>query len=105
MNPFNTDIQSLIDCADHLFFRETGRHLNDQQKTILEGVLQRKMYPEIAQENQLSEIFVKYNARVLWIVLSQALGRKVRGKNLRLVLEEVSPSVQLYISLGMFYNR
>ncbi|WP_265586199.1 hypothetical protein [Cuspidothrix issatschenkoi] len=41
--------EEIIDIADNQVFKHQGRHLNDLQRAILEGILQGRTYADIAK--------------------------------------------------------
>jgi hypothetical protein len=79
--------QSPLKFADEIVFAETGEHLDDLQVGIIDGVLKRKTYGEIAQEYKCTEKHVKDISYALWQVLSDGLDEKVGKKNLKSALE------------------
>ena len=46
------NIEQIIEIADNQIFEHQGRHLNDLQRAILEGILQGRTYADIAKEYQ-----------------------------------------------------
>jgi hypothetical protein len=80
------DIQSLIFTIDDLIFSHTGKHLDDLQQAILEGVLNHQKYSEIAQTHHLSSKYVKDTAGKLWKTLSEVLGEEVSKSNIKSTL-------------------
>jgi tetratricopeptide (TPR) repeat protein len=77
----------VLELADALVFRTTGKHLNDLQRKILRAVWQRQTYGEIAQRLRYTEGHVKDVASQLWQSLSQALDERVTKTNSLAVLE------------------
>ncbi|MEY3334007.1 MAG: hypothetical protein RLZZ176_2310 [Cyanobacteriota bacterium] len=78
--------EEIIDIADNQVFKHQGRHLNDLQRAILEGILQGKTYADIAKQYQHSDKYIKDSASKLWKSLSQAIGKKVNKFNLKSTL-------------------
>ncbi len=85
MNAF--DIQSLIFTIDDLIFSHTGKHLDDLQQAILEGVINHQKYSDIAQTHHLSTKYVKDTAGKLWKTLSEVLGEEVSKSNIKSTLQ------------------
>jgi len=77
----------VLEQADALVFRATGKHLNDLQRKILQAVWRRQTYGEIAQRLRYTEGHVKDVASQLWQALSQALDERVTKSNSLAVLE------------------
>jgi hypothetical protein len=75
------DIQEVLKVADHLVFNHTGKHLDDLQKTILEGVWQGKKYTDIAEKIPYSEGYVRDTASDLWKILSELAGEDINKSN------------------------
>ncbi len=100
------DIQALLLNIDELIFSQRGKHLDDLELVILEGVLDKQKYGEIAKKNHHSEKYVKDVAAKLWKTLSIALGQKVSKNNIKSSLQRyyyysnsntnVVNSVQIY---------
>jgi hypothetical protein len=87
------DIQEVLKIADHLVFNHTGKHLDDLQKTILEGVWEGKKYTDIADNIPCSEGYVRDTASDLWKILSNLSGEDVNKSNFRSALERLQFSV------------
>lgn len=79
--------EDLLTFADELIFAQTGKHLDDLQKSILEGSLQGKRYSDIAEEYFCSNGHVKDVASRLWQIISEELGEEVKKKNFRATFE------------------
>jgi hypothetical protein len=60
------DIKEALLFADKVFHSKTGQHLDDIQIGVLEGVLQRKKYNEIAKDLMCTEGYVKDVGYELW---------------------------------------
>jgi AAA ATPase domain len=73
--------------VDRLIYEFNGEHLNDLERSIVEGVSEGKKYGEIAQELGCTSGYVTDAAAKLWQALSQALGEKVSKKNIKAVIE------------------
>ncbi|MGL4498543.1 MAG: hypothetical protein ACRCU2_05715 [Planktothrix sp.] len=72
--------------ADKVFYRKTGQHLDDMQLGVLEGVLQRKKYGEIATELRCTEGYAKDIGYELWQLFSDFFGEDVDKSNLKSTL-------------------
>lgn len=80
------NIQEVLLFADDLVYRKTGQHLDDIQLGVIEGVLQRKKYGEIAEDLKCTEGYVKDVGYELWQILSDFFGEDVNKSNLRSTL-------------------
>lgn len=79
--------ETVLELADSLVLRVTGKHLNDLQRKILKAVWQRQTYSEIAHRLRYTEGHVKDVASQIWQALSQALDERVTKSNSLAVLE------------------
>jgi len=91
------DIPQILDCVDEAVCAKTGEHLNDLQRRIIAGILQRQTYAEVAQNNRYSEKHVKKASHQLLQMLSNVFGEHVKNKNLASVLER---QINQNITLG-----
>lgn len=73
----------ILQFADRLIFAQTGKHLDDVQKSVITGVYQGKTYDEIADDCKRSESRVRNVGRQLWQILSQQLGEDINKSNFR----------------------
>ncbi|MGB3237894.1 MAG: hypothetical protein WBB29_06345 [Geitlerinemataceae cyanobacterium] len=80
------DVWEAIKLVDAIVFSQTGEHLDDLQAGIIEGVLKRKKYTDIAKSYECTEGHVKDISYNLWHILSTALGEQVNKKNLKTTL-------------------
>lgn len=87
------DIQEVLKLADYLIVTHTGEHLDDLQKTILEGVWQGQKYFDIAENIPCSEGHVRDTASDLWKILSTLSGEEVNKSNLKSALERLQISI------------
>ncbi|MGK7900715.1 MAG: hypothetical protein AB4352_04745 [Hormoscilla sp.] len=81
------DIPQILDYVDEAVWAKTGEHLNDLQRRIIAGILQRQTYAEVAQNNRYSEKHVKKASHQLLQMLSDVFGEHVKKSNLESVLE------------------
>ena len=80
------DVREALIFADDVVFAKTGKHLDDIQVGVIEGVLNRQKYGEIAQELKCTEGYVKDVGYELWQLLSEVFGEEVNKSNLRSAL-------------------
>ena len=80
------DVREALIFADDIVFAKTGKHLDDLQIGIIEGVFNRQKYGEIAQDLNCTEGYVKDVGYELWRLLSEAFGEEVNKSNLRSAL-------------------
>ncbi|MGB3513058.1 MAG: ATP-binding protein [Microcoleaceae cyanobacterium] len=96
------DIQDVLKLADRLVLNHTGKHLDDLQKTIIEGVWQGKRYADIANKIPCSEGYVRDKASDLWKILSNLSGEDINKSNFCSALERLQFSV--YSKISYFAN-
>ncbi|MDJ0556659.1 MAG: NB-ARC domain-containing protein [Microcoleaceae cyanobacterium MO_207.B10] len=92
------DIQDVLKLADRLVFNQTEKHLDDLQKTIIEGVCQGKKYADIAENIPCSEGYIRDKASDLWKILSNLSGEDINKSNFCSALERLQFSV--YSKIG-----
>jgi len=88
------DIQKVLCFLDDLILDRTGQHLDDVQLGVIEGVLKRQKYSEIAQVLNCTEGYAKDTGYELWKILSDIFQEEVSKNNLKTVL----------LRKGMIYN-
>ena len=72
---------------------KTGKPLDSLQRSILEGTLQGKKYPKIAENNYVSHHHVKKVGSKLWKLLSDVLEENIKQSNVRsIILKKCSVS-------------
>jgi molybdopterin-binding protein len=81
------DTFEALKIADNLVFASRNKYLNDLERSIIEGVCQRKKYSHIAQDNYCEQSHVNDVAAGLWKVISDAVGEQVKKSNFRSVIE------------------
>ncbi|GAB4276476.1 MAG: hypothetical protein Fur0025_01640 [Oscillatoriaceae cyanobacterium] len=81
------DIPQILQFVDEAVSTKTGKHLNDLEQRIIEGILQRQKYGEVAGNNGYSNNHVKKASHELLQMLSDIFGEKVKKSNLESVLE------------------
>jgi hypothetical protein len=87
MQPFST----LLAFTEQTIYTETGEHLSDLQRLILQELWQstKKTYGQIAIEHNYSGNYIQQVAAPrLWRLLSDVFGQKVTKSNVRRVLEQ-----------------
>lgn len=72
--------------ADKVVFDQTGKHLDDLQLGVIEGVLNRQTYGEISKQLKCGENYVKDTGYRLWQFFSEAFGEDVNKTNLKSAL-------------------
>ncbi|WP_373478359.1 NB-ARC domain-containing protein [Geminocystis sp.] len=83
------NVNELLHFVDSLVVEKTGKHLNDVQKALIEGIWQRQSYDEIAKEYYISKGHVGDVASKLLQFLSAELGENIKKSNFRSTLERV----------------
>ncbi len=81
------DIAEALKIADNLVFASRNKHLNDLERSIIEGVCQGKKYSQIAQDNYCEQSHVNDVAAGLWKSVSDAVGEQVKKTNFRSTIE------------------
>jgi hypothetical protein len=80
------NVQEALAFADEAVFAKTGKHLDDMQVGVIEGVLKRQKYGEIAKEMNCTEGYIKDIGYELWQMFSDTFEEDVNKSNLRSVL-------------------
>jgi hypothetical protein len=80
------NVQEALAFADEVVFAKTGKHLDDMQFGVIEGVLKRQKYGDIAQGLNCTEGYAKDVGYELWELFSDAFGEEVNKLNLRSAL-------------------
>ena len=93
-------ITEVLQIVDRLVFSQTGKHLDDLQESVIEGVWQGQTYQVIADDCQHSESRVRDVGHKLWGILSERLGENINKFNFfstlkRLELTNVQSSDQV----------
>lgn len=94
------DIQDVLKLADRLVFNHTGKHLDDLQKTIIEGVWDGKKYADIAEKIPCSEGYIRDTASDLWKILSSLSGENINKSNFCSALERLQFSISSSFGLA-----
>ena len=80
------NVQEALPFADEVVFAKTGKHLDDMQVGVIEGVLKWQKYGDIAQGLNFTEGYAKDVGYELLELFSDAFGKDVNKLNLRWVL-------------------
>ncbi len=81
------DIQEILHFVDDAVCAKTGQRLNDLQRAIIEGILNRHKYSEIAKTYGCTPGHAKDEGYKLLQMLSNIFGEAVNKKNIKSVLE------------------
>ncbi|MCF3609763.1 ATP-binding protein, partial [Planktothrix agardhii 1033] len=98
------DVNEVLQFVDRLVFEQTGKHLDDVQKAIVEGTWQRQTYDNIAHECHVNKNYASDVGAELWQLLSQALGEDIKKTNFRSTLERVYIESSQNICIGTNHN-
>jgi hypothetical protein len=88
------NVAQALELADKLMFDSNNRHLDNLERSIVEGVYQGKKYKQIANEYSCSESHATDVAADLWKTLSDALGEKVKKANFKSTVERYHSKVE-----------
>lgn len=80
-------VKQVLDFVNEVIFVRTGNRLNDLQNGIIEGILKKMKYSEIAENLERSEGYVKDMGYKLLQMLSDSFDEPVDKTNLKSVLE------------------
>ncbi|MTJ54155.1 formylglycine-generating enzyme family protein [Anabaena sp. UHCC 0253] len=83
---------------DEVVFNQTGNHLDEIQRRILEGTLENLTYKDIASLNNDNEGTLKWTASKLWNVLTEVIGEKVTKTNFKNVINQWVARSQIIIN-------
>ncbi len=72
------NVNEVLQFVDKLLVEKTGKHLNDLQKAVIEGSLQRQSYNDIAQKCHVTEGHAADVGSELWSFLSQVLDEEIK---------------------------
>ncbi|MEG4281326.1 hypothetical protein QUA62_28260 [Microcoleus sp. MON1_C1] len=81
------DTAHILQFVDKVLSAKTGKHLNDLQRKIIEGIVNRQKYSDIADTYGCSAGHAKDVGYKLLHMLSNAFGESVDKDNLESVLE------------------
>ena len=86
------NVETALEIAQASFRAQTGKSPTDLQKDIFSKALEGKTYEQIAEDCNCNLSYVKELGSELWRLLSSALGKTVRKKSFKNVLEEYDHS-------------
>lgn len=89
--------REVLQFVDEVVYTKTGKRLNDLQRRIIEGTLNRQKYSDIAKDYGYTTGHTKEVGYELWRMLSDVFGETVDKKHLQSILERQG---NLNISLG-----
>ncbi|MBD2341258.1 formylglycine-generating enzyme family protein [Calothrix sp. FACHB-156] len=76
VNQFNSN--NILEITVEAVFNQIGKHLNDTEKLVLKGALDKLTYKQIAESTQYTESYLKQNiAPKLWEILTEVVGKQV----------------------------
>ncbi|HAJ61342.1 MAG TPA: ATPase domain-containing protein [Cyanobacteria bacterium UBA11369] len=82
-------ITEVLQYVDRLVKKQTGEHLDDLQKTVIQGLWQGKTYNQIADECGYDKNYVGDVSRKLFKILSEQLNEDINKSNFSWTLERV----------------
>ena len=91
------DSPQIVQFVDEAVCAKTGKHLNNLQRKIITGILNRKKYTDVAETYGYSSQHVKKASHELLQMLSEVFGEQVKKSNLESVLER---HINLNITFG-----
>lgn len=97
MTFLNMDIGELLEFVDKSMYAKSGKNLNDLQRKIIKGVLERQKYSDIAASYNLSEGHVRDVSYELLQMMSNTFNETIHKGNLESVLERQG---NINLSLG-----
>lgn len=98
------DVNKMLQFVDKLVFEQTGQHLNDVQKAVVEGAWNRQTYDDIAKNCHVTKNHVADLGCELWNILSTALDEDIKKSNFRSNLERVYIEKSQNICIGTNHN-
>jgi hypothetical protein len=82
-------VKKALQYVDRLIVEQTGKHMDDLQKAVIEGTWQRQTYENIAQEHHATKNHVGDVGYKLWQLLSEQLGEDINKLNFRSTIERL----------------
>jgi hypothetical protein len=77
------DLRECLLFADDMVFQKTGKHLGDIEFGLIEGVLQRKKYGDIAKDLNCTEGYIKDVGYELWKLFSEIFEEDINKSNIK----------------------
>ncbi len=96
------ETSQILQFVDESVYTNTGKHLNDLQRRIITGILNRQKYADVAETYAYSPKHVKKVSHELLQMLSDVFGEPVKKGNLESVLDR---QINVTITLGDKNNR
>jgi len=81
------DSPQILQFVDEAVYTNTGKRLNNLQRRIIAGILNRQRYADVAETYGYSSQHVKKASHELLQMLSEVFGEQVKKSNLESVLE------------------
>jgi hypothetical protein len=95
------DSPQILQFVDEAVYTNTGKRLNNLQRRIIAGILNRQRYADVAETYGYSSQHVKKASHELLQMLSEVFGEQVKKSNLESVLER---QINQNINLGKNNN-
>jgi hypothetical protein len=90
------DSPQILQFVDEAVCAKTGKHLNNLQRKIIAGILNRKKYTDVAETYGYSSQHVKKASHELLQMLSEVFGEQVKKSNLESVIErQINQNINL----------
>jgi hypothetical protein len=88
------DSPLILQFVDEAVYTHTGKRLNNLQRKIISGILNRQRYADVAETYGYSSQHVKKASHELLQMLSEVFGEQVKKSNLESVLErQINPNI------------
>lgn len=98
-------VTKILHLVDQLVFKHTGKHLNNLQKNVVQGIWQGQTYNEMAKEfGYDSENHIGNVSRELYKILSEQLGEDINKSNFRWTIERLKYSLNSSQLVGIGIN-
>lgn len=95
------DSPQILQFVDETVYTKTGKHLNNLQRRIISGILNRQRYADVAENYGYSAKHIKKASHELLQMLSEVFGEQVKKSNLESVIER---QINQNINLGKNNN-
>jgi hypothetical protein len=95
------DSPQILQFVDETVYTKTGKHLNNLQRRIISGILNRQRYVDVAETYAYSAKHIKKASHELLQILSEVFGEQVKKSNLESVIER---HINQNINLGKNNN-
>jgi hypothetical protein len=90
------DSPQILQFVDEAVYTNTGKRLNNLQRRIIAGILNRQRYADVAETYGYSSQHVKKASHELLQMLSEVLGEQVKKSNLESVIErQINQNINL----------